>query len=173
MRLWLNEYLPYRSIWKINFKYRQQWRHPNTKGSSSLDDCGEGIRFAWCIQFPTRCVTQRNKRHALVADGSGEKALIGGKGVGYEKRGEKSRKEEAGETETVRPKCDQRPIWSGTRASLLREQPDREATRNARRGHRCDGERAKTHWKEMQKQRDDNREREMLHRKKIDIFTHR
>lgn len=69
-----------------------------------------------------------------MADGSGEKALIGGKGVGYEKRGEKSRKEEAGETETVRPKCDQRPIWSGTRASLLREQPDREATRNARGG---------------------------------------
>lgn len=27
-------------------------------------------------------------------------------------------------------KCDQRPIWSGTRASLLRGQTDREETRN-------------------------------------------
>lgn len=68
-------------------------------------------------------------------------------------KGEEWRREEVGETETTRAKCDQRPMPSGTRASLLREQPDREATRNTE-GPLMESAR-KTGWKEMEEQRDD------------------
>lgn len=74
--------------------------------------------------------------------------------VGENKGEEEYGREEVGETETTRAKRDQRPMRSGTRASLLREQPDREATRNTE-GPLMESAR-KTGWKEMRcEQRDD------------------